>query len=250
MKAAALEEKDIYSGELILINSRHPLRGGGEEDLSGLCCVGGSVRLKAQCAAALGAALAAVSAQGQIVPVSGWRSEAEQRRIYSECLADDGEEFTRKFVALPGCSEHQTGLAIDLGEKRESIDFIRPEFPSSGICESFRQRAPEFGFIERYPRGAESITEIAYEPWHFRYVGYPHSVIMSGMGLTLEEYHEFLKGHAYGKKPFIFEGGGRRAEISYLAASESGRTRLNENEGAALSVSGNNMDGFIVSLWR
>ena len=103
-------------------------------------------------------------------------------------LMDNGPAFTEQFVARPGHSEHQTGLAIDLGLRQQSIDFIRPEFPYEGICQQFRQQAPSFGFIERYPKGKERITGIAHEPWHFRYVGTPHSERMAGLGLTLEEY--------------------------------------------------------------
>lgn len=76
-------------------------------------------------------------------------------------------------------SEHQTGLAIDLAENKEQIDFICPHFPYTGICGEFRAAAPRFGFIERYVSGKEQITGIGAEPWHFRYVGYPHSVIMA-----------------------------------------------------------------------
>ncbi len=65
----------------------------------------------------------------QIVPVSGWRSLEEQKAIYEQSLRDHGQEFTEQFVALPGHSEHQTGLAIDLGLRQPEIDFIRPSFP-------------------------------------------------------------------------------------------------------------------------
>ena len=77
---------------------------------------------------------------------------AEQERIYRESLRDNGPAFTRRFVALPGCSEHETGLAIDLGERRASIDFIRPAFPDTGLCSAFRRRAARYGFILRYRR--------------------------------------------------------------------------------------------------
>ena len=53
---------------------------------------------------------------GRIVPVSGWRSRKEQQAIWDDTLAKQGEAFTRSYVALPGCSEHETGLAIDLAE--------------------------------------------------------------------------------------------------------------------------------------
>lgn len=76
-----------------------------------------------------------------IVPVSGYRSLNEQMDIYNDSLKDNGEDFTRKYVALPKHSEHQTGLAIDLGLNKEKIDFIRPDFPYDGICGTFRRFA-------------------------------------------------------------------------------------------------------------
>ncbi len=114
----------------------------------------------------------------------------EQTQIYEDSLRENGGEFTKKFVALPGCSEHQTGLAIDLGLCKEEIDFICPDFPYEGICQKFRQMAPDYGFVERYPAGKEKVTGIGHEPWHFRYVGRPHARIMTDRGLVLEEYLE------------------------------------------------------------
>ncbi len=126
----------------------------------------------------------------QIVPVSGWRSLEEQKAIYEQSLRDHGQEFTEQFVALPGHSEHQTGLAIDLGLRQPEIDFIRPSFPCEGVCQRFRELAPAFGFIERYPAGKESVTGIAHEPWHFRYTGTPYAEELTRRKLTLEEYLE------------------------------------------------------------
>ena len=114
------------------------------------------------------------------------------RSGYLQSLLENGEEFTNKFVARPGHSEHQTGLAIDLGLKQPDIDFLRPNFPYEGICQTFRELAADYGFIERYPVGKEAITGIAHEPWHFRYVGVPHAKIMVDHNWTLEEYHLHL----------------------------------------------------------
>ncbi len=83
----------------------------------------------------------------QIAAVSGFQSMQEQKVIYSQSLKDNGKTFTEKFVALPGHSEHQTGLAIDLALKQEYIDFICPDFPYTGICQTFRQEAISYGFI-------------------------------------------------------------------------------------------------------
>lgn len=89
----------------------------------------------------------------QIVAVSGFRTQAEQEKIWNDSMKENGSEFTHEFVALPGHSEHQTGLAIDLGENKPPIDYIRPSFPYDGICEEFRKKAPLFGFTERYQKG-------------------------------------------------------------------------------------------------
>ena len=89
-----------------------------------------------------------------IVPVSAWRPHKEQQNIWDTSMRKSGREFTETYVAVPGHSEHETGLAIDLGLKQDVIDFIRPEFPYEGICQKFRQLAPKYGFIERYPKGA------------------------------------------------------------------------------------------------
>ena len=96
--------------------------------------------------------------------------------------------FRSTYVALPGHSEHESGLAVDLGLKKDVIDFIRPDFPYDGICGVFRELAPDYGFIERYPRGKEAVTGIGHEPWHFRYIGTPHARILTESGLVLEEY--------------------------------------------------------------
>ena len=73
------------------------------------------------------------------------------------------------------------------------IDFIRPDFPDSGVCAAFRRRAAEFGFILRYPADKQAVTGIAHEPWHFRYVGVPHAMLIAERGLALEEYVALLR---------------------------------------------------------
>ncbi|HBY97104.1 MAG TPA: hypothetical protein DEP84_24690 [Chloroflexi bacterium] len=67
--------------------------------------------------------------QDKILPVSGYRTLREQTRLFDESLRRNGREFTHQFVAFPNCSEHQTGLAIDLAENKPNIDLIRPDFP-------------------------------------------------------------------------------------------------------------------------
>jgi D-alanyl-D-alanine dipeptidase/carboxypeptidase len=249
MKTLELSRNAIFSGSLILVNSTNPFH---EAELS-LVSVdekNPTVLMERQSAQLLYRLIDEAGVRNQIVAVSGWRSKSEQTQIYENSMAKNGMAFTKKYVALPGCSEHQTGLAIDLAENKPDIDFIRPEFPYSGICHKFREKALNFGFIERYPEGKESVTGIAWEPWHFRYVGFPHSAIMQQVKMTLEEYHLFLKGYICGTNPFVYQVNGRRIEIAFQLAEKDGFTKIVFDDGALCSVSGNNADGFIVTVWR
>lgn len=239
-----LNKSKIYEGSLILVNAEYPLRGESAEELVPVREDCPDILLRRDAAAALTAALERISAENNIVPVSGYRSAEEQTKIYNDSLRESGAEFTRKYVALPQHSEHQTGLAIDLGLRSEHIDFIRPDFPYEGICEAFRKASPGFGFIERYPAGRESVTGIAHEPWHFRYVGCPHAEIMTDRGLTLEEYTELIK-KSTPEQPLLY----RETEIYYIpAVGES--TAIALPEGVPYHISGNNADGFIVTVGR
>ena len=120
---------------------------------------------------------------------SGYRSYFHQLQVYGHYLLKDGIEATRKRVALPGCSEHQTGLAFDLGIiESGNIRNIRLD-----EAKWLEDNAFKLGFILRYPKGKENITGFGYEPWHFRYVGSDLAEYMIENDLTLEEYHSKKK---------------------------------------------------------
>ena len=106
------------NGYIFLVNPSHPLSGVfGQPELSP-ALPGSGVLLESVCARALTALIKDIGAEGKIVPVSGWRSHSEQVSLWNETSRTHGEEFTRQYVALPGCSEHETGLAIDLASTR------------------------------------------------------------------------------------------------------------------------------------
>ncbi len=250
MTTIALPHELIYAGELILVNAHYPYRKSPRGQRLVPVHNGMDVVLLAHNAAKpLELLMAQLGNWEQIAAVSGWRSRREQQQIYDDSLRDNGKEFTENFVALPGCSEHQTGLAIDLALRRNEIDFIRPDFPYTGICQTFRQKAPYYGFVERYPKAKANITGIAHEPWHFRYVGKPHAEVMTEHGLVLEEYISFLKNHQYGIAPYVYQGRSGLAEIAYLPAAAQD-TILTTNANHSYSISGNNVDGFIITAWR
>ena len=181
-------------GTLYLVNRAHPLpEEPSAEVLASVRSGQTEVRLHQRAKVMLDQLLAAVGSVGAIVPVSGYRPQTEQQAIWEDALAEHGKAFTETYVARPGCSEHQTGLAIDLGENRPEVDFLCPAFPDSGPCGALRRRAAEFGFVLRYPAGKEAVTGIGHEPWQFRYVGQPHAQIMEARGLVLEEYLDWLR---------------------------------------------------------
>lgn len=234
----------IHSGLLILVNSEHPIQH-MERPVLAPAVPGSDILLDTRAAAMLSGLISRLGAAGEIVPVSGWRSAEEQQEIWDGSMRENGAEFTRKYVALPGCSEHQTGLAIDLALRADSIDFIRPEFPYDGICGRFRALAADYGFVERYQSGKEDLTGIAAEPWHFRYVGRPHARIMCDMGLCLEEYVEYLRSYPYPERLLEVRGEIYEAEVGFAWA----RDALGLPD-APYQVSGNNVDGYIYTLWR
>lgn len=234
----------IHNGLLILVNAEHPIQH-MERPVLAPAAPGSDILLDSRAAAMLSGLISRIGAAGEIVPVSGWRSEAEQREIWDGSMRESGEEFTRKYVALPGCSEHQTGLAIDLALRADNIDFIRPEFPYDGVCGRFRALAADYGFVERYQSGKEGVTGIAAEPWHFRYVGRPHARIMCELGLCLEEYVEYLRAYPYPERLLEVRGEVYEAEVGFAGA----RDALGLPD-APYQVSGNNVDGYIYTLWR
>lgn len=239
MKRVILNKEQIFTGPLILVNKEHPLRRTiGRQELR---AVGRGVKLQREAALQLKLLL---EQQREIVSVSGFRSHKEQKSLYQQSLRDNGEVFTRKYVALPRCSEHECGLAIDLGENKEPIDEICPSFPYTGPCQDFRNKAPYFGFVQRYEEGKEAATGIAHEPWHFRYVGFPHSLIMQEKELSLEEYLEFLRK----EKKLVWSCGQKSMEIQYVPAGDEGAA-AEIPEGRPYQISGDNEGGIVVTVW-
>ncbi len=236
MKTYLLKEEDVHKGNLILVNKNYPLKENSKVELESFNEEYENILFSRSANTFLQFVLKEIKVTNQIVPVSGYRTKEEQEQIFEDSIKENGEEFTYQYVATPNASEHQIGLAIDLGLNLDVIDFIRPSFPHFGICNEFRETALKYGFIERYMKEKEQITGISAEEWHFRYVGYPHSEIMKVYNLCLEEYIEFLK--QYQENPFVYQN----YEICYLPCQEK-EIELDKN----IQISGNNVDGFIIT---
>lgn len=113
--------------------------------------------------------------------ISGYRSYSTQNTIYNNYIKRWGQEYTDTVSARPGHSEHQTGLAFDVGELSNSYGETK-----EGIW--LKENCYKYGFILRYLKGKENITGYAYEPWHIRYVGVEVATEIMQKNLTLEEY--------------------------------------------------------------
>ena len=130
-------------------------------------------------------------AQGLGLPIivdSGYRSFKYQQVVLDALIKEKGDE-AYKLVALPGASEHQTGLAIDFAYYENGIynDDVK-ENDKEAIW--LKNNAWKYGFILRYPKGKEDVTGYNFEPWHFRFVGLKLAKYLFKNDLTLEEYYK------------------------------------------------------------
>ncbi|UQZ37477.1 peptidase M15 [Paenibacillus sp. PK3_47] len=121
--------------------------------------------------------------------VSAYRSEKTQTVLFNNYVARDGEEKARTYSAVPGHSEHQTGLSIDISGS-EGKCAAESCFGGTKEADWLAAHAAEYGFIIRYPEGKEAITGYMYEPWHVRYVGKEIAADIAARGITLEEYYD------------------------------------------------------------
>ena len=173
---------------LILVNSDHPIPEGYEVPLLRLS---NGEEVDERIYPELQAMFDDARAQGLGLFVrAGYRSQAEQQRLYDERIAAyeqegyahaEAEQLARSWVAVPGTSEHQLGLAVDINAD--------PSVSSDeAVYRWLAENACRYGFILRYPQDKVDITGIANEPWHFRYVGKPAAEEMTQANLCLEEY--------------------------------------------------------------
>ncbi len=112
---------------------------------------------------------------------SGFRSYNYQTNLYNNYVKKYGQAMTDTFSAKPGHSEHQTGLAFDIGA-------IDDNFGDTETGKWLAINAHKYGFIIRYPKGKQDVTGYKYEPWHVRYLGVELATKVYKSGLTLEEY--------------------------------------------------------------
>ncbi len=167
------------------------------------------------------------------------RSTERQQAI----LDEKGPEIAAK----PGYSEHETGYAFDFSET------VNYDYQGTGDFAWLNENCYKYGFIVRYAEEKKDITKIAAEPWHFRYVGIPHAWYITKHDLCLEEYIDLLREkYSYGGEHLLFTDDENRNYEVYFVASDDGseKTTVPVPAGKEYSISGNNVDGFIVTVYE
>lgn len=122
--------------------------------------------------------------------VSGYRSKEQQESLLEQKINDYSNEGyssqaakakAEEWVAIPGTSEHQLGIAVDINA--DNVNSMNEE-----IFQWLNQNAYKYGFIYRYPSDKKEITGVINEPWHYRYVGKEAAAEIQSQGICLEEY--------------------------------------------------------------
>ncbi len=131
-----------------------------------------------------------IKEQGYIIDIeSAYRSKEHQQRVWDETLNEKGLEHTKKYVAPPGYSEHQTGLAVDFTLYENGRFYIDHDMNGHPVLDIVKDNLYKFGFILRYPLGKEKITGYNFEPWHLRYIKDKEiAKYIMDHNLSLEEY--------------------------------------------------------------
>lgn len=181
---------------LVLINKQHPIPDDYTFELGNIKTIKGTMKCDERIIEDLLTMMQAAKDDGVNIAIcSPYRDLNRQEVLFNRKIQAymskgmsymDAYSISSQAVTVPGASEHQIGLAIDI----VSDDYITLDegFADTDAGKWLAQHSCEYGFILRYPKGKEYITSIEFEPWHFRYVGRDAAMLITQEGLTLEEF--------------------------------------------------------------
>ena len=200
--AAGIAQLQLYEGIrdtkedrfLILVNKDHPLPADYRTELRQV--VNGSCSVSSEMYPALKNMIEDGQKEGlHFVIASGYRTDDYQQGLLDEDIRNfmargmSYEEAYKEATSdtMPaGCSEHATGLAVDIVSAEYQM--LNDGLEATPEIQWLQEHCADYGFILRYPKGKEDITKIVYESWHFRYVGEEAAKEIQAKGITLEEY--------------------------------------------------------------
>ncbi len=190
---------------LILVNRWNPLPEGYEPELEIVARdVDRDFALDRRCAEAFLRMLEDCrAAGGKPIVCSAYRTQLQQQALFQDKIRrlleegvswEEAPELAGNTVAVPGTSEHQLGLAVDIID--EDYPYLDEKQEQTFTQQWLMENAWRYGFILRYPNGTTDVTGIIYEPWHYRYVGTAYAAEIFRLGLPLEQYLELREGRA------------------------------------------------------
>lgn len=145
--------------------------------------------LRKDAAKALEVMFAAASDAGyELFLISGYRSYEFQQKLLEYWIDLKGEEYALELDTMPGGSEHQLGLAANIGTTDGKCE-LNVCFADTGAYLWLKENSWKFGYIERYPAGKQEVTGITFSPWNFRFVGTDAAERIHKSGKTMEEYY-------------------------------------------------------------
>lgn len=246
-KTAAMDAEAVYTGDLILVNKDHAYHFPDNEDhlvsiyqnkLSTYQAKDWDTLLDKRVIEQFNSLMEGYynnSHNVDIMVISGYRSKAAQESMNKSKSSETAAGYT----------EYHTGLNFDLGifPKGQNSYYYKAE----GTYKWISDNMPAYGFILRYPEDKESVTGTKGRSYKFRYVGAPHAAYMTENNLCLEEYLDALKSYTL-QQPLDYKAGEKNYRIYYVPAARSGSTDVSVPTDKEYTISGNNMDGFIVTV--
>lgn len=147
-----------------------------------------TIYLRHEAAQALEEMFAAARQDGvNLVLISGYRSYEDETELYNYYVGLYGKDHADIIDDMPGASEHQLGLAVDLGTS-DGTCRLDECFDTTGESAWLAANAARYGWILRYPQNKQDVTGVIYSPWNYRYVGKDEAEKITASGLTMEEY--------------------------------------------------------------
>lgn len=183
---------------MLLTNGANPLPENYKFEEATVYSAGRNWIVDARCAEDMKAMIAAAKKDGvSLIICSAYRSYELQEKNFNAKVQsyinkgyskEDAVAKTATIIAVPGTSEHHTGLAADI--VTPSYQSLNSGFEKTEAFQWLYENCAEFGFVLRYPKDKVDVTKIIYEPWHYRYVGKEAAQIMMSEGICFEEFLE------------------------------------------------------------
>lgn len=261
--SSAVDTKSKFYGDLILVNNDYRYYTSGNEDLVSIMTLNDEtgrseiftavdysytiLRNVYEPMAQMVEDFYNIYYNDTLIIYGSYRSTDFQEELYNQFTAAGEDDGEAPIVAKPGHSEHETGLAFDFSE------VVNLDYQGTGDFAWINENSYKYGFVERYTAEKEDITKYRKEPWHFRYVGIPHATYITKNDLCLEEYIDLLRSdHPYeGEHLEITDDEGAEYEVYFYPSDDgSETTNIPVPTGYRYEVSGNNVDGFIITVHK